>query len=59
MIIVSLLTKAQEHKYDLPSINKVYKKMNYSAKPVWISWGILAVLMIGIYLFFQWAGTAM
>ena len=57
MVILSLLTRVPAKKYNLPVIGQIYDKMDYSARPVWIWWTILALIMLALYLFFQWAGT--
>jgi len=58
MVILSLLTGAPAKKFNLPSIAQIYNKLDYSARPVWIWWTILACIMVTLYLFFQLAGTA-
>ena len=53
MVVVSLLTKKPDESKMLPSIAEGYKKLKVSVKPVWIAWGILALIMAFIYVFFQ------
>ena len=57
MVVLSLLTRPLAKEYNLPAIAQIYDKMNYSARPVWIWWTILAFIMVALYLFFQLAGT--
>ncbi len=57
MVVVSLLTKAPPQKDMMPSVNEIYSKMGYSPKPVWIWYSVLFVIMIALYVFFQYAGS--
>ena len=57
MIIVSLFTKAPAKQDMMPSVNEIYAEMGYSPKPVWIWYSILFVIMIALYVFFQFAGS--
>jgi len=52
MIIVSLLTKEDTNKNPLPSLKETYLK-GESYKTVWILWGVLASIMIALYIIFN------
>ena len=57
MIVVSLLTRPSPNIEVMPTINEIYAKMGYSAKPVWIWYIVLFVIMIALYTFFQIASS--
>ena len=57
MVVVSLFTKAPNQQDMMPSINEIYTKMGYSPKPVWIWYSVLFVIMIALYVFFQYTGS--
>ena len=57
MVVVSLFTKAPPPQDMMPSVNEIYAKMGYSPKPVWIWYGVLFVIMMALYVFFQYAGS--
>lgn len=52
MVILSLVTRP-DNKAPLPRIREAYQSLGYrSAKAIWLWWAGLAVIMVGIYLFF-------
>ncbi len=53
MIVLSLLTKHSPEEQALPSIGETYRKTNYKSTRVWIYWGILAVIMVALYVIFN------
>lgn len=55
MIIMSLLTQRQSPSTSLPSLKETYASFAEKAnnRPIWIGWGILAVIMIGLYIIFN------
>lgn len=58
MVVVSLLTPEPKLEHRLSTVKKAYINLdNYSPKPVWIWWAVLAVIMFGIYIGFQYLGT--
>ncbi|MEM9237272.1 MAG: hypothetical protein AAGB14_10875, partial [Verrucomicrobiota bacterium] len=53
MIVVSLLTKNSEVEEPLPSLRQTYRENPGIGRAGWLCWGALALLMLGIYGFFQ------
>jgi len=53
MVVLSLLTRKSDEEEELPSIAEGYRKLKVSVKPVWAAWGVLALVMTFIYVFFQ------
>ncbi|WP_136064595.1 sodium:solute symporter family transporter [Pontiella sulfatireligans] len=53
MIIVSLLTQTEGEVSPLPSLADTYRASGKVSAGVWTAWGILIVLMIGLYIFFN------
>lgn len=54
MIVVSLLTKKTSPSSPLPTLFEAYKSLgNLNNRTIWIGWGILTVIMISLYLFFE------
>jgi SSS family solute:Na+ symporter len=58
MVTISLLGRVPAKSYHLPSINRIYDKLGYSARPVRVWWIILAFVMLALYLFFQLSGSS-
>lgn len=53
MVVVSLLTPADD-KEPLPRIREAYRNLGYtSSRSLWLWWGGLAVIMVAIYLIFS------
>ncbi|MCU7552554.1 sodium/solute symporter [Chitinophagaceae bacterium LB-8] len=52
MVVVSLLTKPN-YERSLPSLIETNRKFGHSSKQVWLGWGLLALVMAGIYLVFS------
>lgn len=53
MILVSLLTRHSDSETPLPALRQTYRDNPGLGLAGWIGWGVLAVVMIGLYLFFQ------
>ena len=53
MIIVSLLTQKGAEVSPLPSLAETYRASGKIGSAVWVTWGILIALMIGLYIFFN------
>ena len=49
MVVVSLLTAKSQDEEDMPTLRETYAEMGASPRLVWILWGILAVIMMIIY----------
>ena len=49
MVVVSLLTVKSPDEEDMPTLRETYAEMGASPRLVWILWGILAVIMMTIY----------
>lgn len=52
MIVVSLANPA-ESKVELPSLSEVQNTGEKNEKIVWVLWGLLCAVMVGLYLFFN------
>ncbi|HOX84833.1 MAG TPA: sodium:solute symporter [bacterium] len=52
MIAVSLLDHSRQETEPLPTSREIYSD-NISSRNVWIAWGALAVIMAGLYVFFN------
>jgi SSS family solute:Na+ symporter len=52
MVVVTLLTKPDADKV-LPSLLETNKKAGHQPRSIWLSWLLLAIVMIFIYLLFQ------
>ncbi|MHC4122037.1 MAG: sodium:solute symporter family transporter [Planctomycetota bacterium] len=56
MVLLSLYTKKPEK--SLPSLKEAYLQLeDYSSKVIWRWWIVLAVIMVALYVFFQFSGT--
>jgi len=53
MIVVSLLTKKSPEQEDLPTMKEAYANQDTKSGGVWVLWGILAVIMVSLYAFFE------
>jgi SSS family solute:Na+ symporter len=53
MVIVSLLTQHNESETALPTLRETYRQNHGLGRTGFIGWGILAAVMVGLYLFFQ------
>jgi SSS family solute:Na+ symporter len=53
MIVVSLLTQKEGEASPLPSLADTYREGGSIGTAVWVAWGSLIVLMIGLYIFFN------
>lgn len=53
MIVISLLTKHSPDETKLPSIRQAYKQNPGMGRSGFLGWGILGIMMVGLYLFFQ------
>ncbi len=53
MIIVSLLTQKGAEVSPLPSLAETYRAGGKIGAGVWAAWGVLIVLMVGLYIFFN------
>ncbi len=54
MIIASLLTQHHPEEVALPTLRETYRQNPGLGKTGFIGWGILALLMLSLYLFFHW-----
>lgn len=52
MVVVSLLTRNLPIEERLPALKQTYIQQGASARSIWKLWGILAVIMLAIYLVF-------
>ena len=50
MVIVSLLTERSPEEQEMPTLKETYTDMNTSPRFVWILWGVLAAIMLTIYI---------
>ena len=53
IIVVSLLTQKEGEESPLPSLADTYRGGGNIGTAVWVVWGILIVLMVGLYIFFN------
>lgn len=53
MVVISLFTKHDESENMLPSLQDTYRENPGLGKPGFIAWGALGVIMLAIYLIFQ------
>lgn len=53
MVVVSLLTQKAGEVSPLPSLAETYRDSGRVSTGVWVTWGILIALMVGLYLFFN------
>jgi hypothetical protein len=53
MVIVSLLTRHRPGEEQLPSLRQTYAEQSSSSGPVWLLWGVLAIIMAVIYTVFN------
>ena len=53
MIIVSLLTRHSHGHEDLPTLKEIYARQGKAPTFVWLLWGILALIMLAIYIVFN------
>jgi SSS family solute:Na+ symporter len=53
MIMVSLLTKKSPGEEDLPTIREAQQQQGSRSKLIWPLWGVLAVIMFALYVFFN------
>lgn len=53
MSLVSLLTRHSESETPLPTLRRTYREHPGLGPAGWVGWGILAAVMVGLYLFFQ------
>ncbi len=57
-VVLSLLTQKVCKNKPLPTLKDTYKNMDMTSnKKVWSLWIILAVIMVAVYIIFQYAGT--
>ena len=55
MMFVSVITKHSDTECILPSPLETYRKNQSQTKDVWLGWALLAVIMTGIYILFNWS----
>jgi len=53
MIVVSLATRKSPVEEDLPTLRETYAVQGGQSRLLWILWGILAAIMVGIYALFE------
>jgi SSS family solute:Na+ symporter len=53
MIVLSLLTKNSPDEEELPTLRQTYANLEKQSGLVWVFWGILAVIMFGLYIIFN------
>jgi SSS family solute:Na+ symporter len=53
MILVSLLTQHSSEEQPLATLRQTYAKQHSTARLVWVLWGVLAVIMLSIYILFD------
>ena len=53
MIIASLLTQKSPEEEDMPTLKETYATMDEKPRLVWILWGVLAAIMLSIYVIFD------
>lgn len=53
MIVISLLTRHPHGHEDLPSLKETYARQGTASTFVWLLWGILALVMLAIYIVFN------
>ena len=58
MIIVSLITQHRPSETALPTLRQTYRENPGLGRTGFIGWGVLAAVMLGLYLFFQYAMKA-
>ena len=61
MILVSLVTQKSPDEEDLPTLKETYAQQGTKPTGVWCLWGVLAAIMLVIYVVFDWEliGTAL
>ena len=52
MVLLSLATKNSSSEEQLPSLKETYAAQGTQPKLIWVLWGVLAVIMLSIYLIF-------
>lgn len=57
MIVVSLFTEKSPTEEDLPTLKETYAMSGERTNLIWILWGILTIIMIGLYVLFQILGS--
>ena len=53
MVVVSLLTRKSFDEQDLSTLREAYISQNTQPRLVWNLWGVLAVVMLTLYLVFN------
>jgi solute:Na+ symporter, SSS family len=53
MVVVSLLTQKAGEVSPLPSLAETYRDSGKVSAGVWVAWGLLIAVMVGLYLFFN------
>lgn len=53
MVVVSLATRNSAHEEIFPPLREAYSESRAIGKTGWVCWGLLFVIMIGLYLFFN------
>lgn len=53
MVFLSLVTSHGREEKVLPTIKETYQETGYKSGRVWVAWGILAVVMVALYLIFN------
>ena len=53
MIVLSLITEKSPGEQEMPTLAETYRQAKHSTKKIWLLWGVLAVVMIAIYIIFN------
>ena len=53
MVVISLLTQKSPEEENLPTLKETYTNQGTQPGPVWTFWGLLAVIMLALYLVFN------
>jgi len=58
MILTSLVTRHSDSETPLPTLRQTYRENPGLGRAGLIGWAVLAVIMVGLYLFFQFGMKA-
>jgi solute:Na+ symporter, SSS family len=53
MVLISLFTPAPAASHQLPTLRETYAKLGHTSGAVWAFWIVLALIMAGLYIFFN------
>ena len=53
MIVLSLLTRNAAFEERFPTLTETYRLSGTDARPVWLGWAVLGIIMLGLYLLFN------